>query len=444
MSSTPPPPPVAIGELVANKYRVERVLGRGGMGVVVAAMHEQLAQRVAIKMLLPEAEASPNALARFTREARAAATIRGEHVARVLDVGELPGGAPYIVMEYLEGRDLAQTLTDRGQLPLDEAVSFVLQACEAIAEAHAAGIVHRDLKPSNLFVATRPDGSALIKVLDFGISKALLSGGAEGQLTTTSSFVGSPVYSPPEQLVRAHDVDGRADIWSLGTILFEALAGRPPFVGDSVMHVASKIFNDAPTSLSELRSDLPAELCAVVMRCLRKLPDDRFPDVRALAQALAPFAPAHSVSADRVARIVAASLPPSHATALADTVHDSGKAAASGETPHALVSARTPPIAASRRWVVVAIGSTLAGATIVVILAMGRGPESSPRPMVPPAASVIPTETTVLAPPRNASPDEALVVEAPSASVSASASAPVLRAPPPTPTKRNPLSVGVK
>jgi len=443
MSSTPPPPPpVAIGELVANKYRVERVLGRGGMGVVVAAMHEQLAQRVAIKMLLPEAEASPNALARFTREARAAATIRGEHVARVLDVGEMPGGAPYIVMEYLEGRDLAQTLADRGTLPPDEAVSFVLQACEAIAEAHAAGIIHRDLKPSNLFVTAGPDGSPLVKVLDFGISKALLSGSAEGQLTTTSSFVGSPVYSPPEQLVRAHDVDGRADIWALGTILFEVLAGRPPFVGESVMHVASKIFNDAPTPLIELRPDLPVELCAVVMRCLRKLPEDRFPDVNALAQALAPFAPAHSVSADRVARIIAASLPPSHATALADTVHDSSKLAGSGETPHALVSARTPPIAGSRRWVVVAIGSALVGGAIVVILAMGGAPGSSPRPMVPPAASVPPDETTVLAPPRTSS-EEAPNVEAPS-SASASASTTAPRAAPPTPTKRNPLSVGVK
>src|SRR3984885_2303872 len=272
MSSTPPPPPVAIGELVANKYRVERVLGRGGMGVVVAAMHEQLAQRVAIKMLLPEAKASPQALARFTREARAAATIRGEHVARVLDVGELEGGAPYIVMEYLEGRDPAQTLAEHGTPPPDEAVAFVLQACEAIAEAHAAGIIHRDLKPSNLFVTHGPDGSPLIKVLDFGISRALLASDSQGQLTTTSSFIGSPVYSPPEQLVRAHDVDARSDIWSLGTILFEALAGRPPFTGDSVMHVASKIFNEDPVSLLELRPELPAELNAVVMRCLRRRP----------------------------------------------------------------------------------------------------------------------------------------------------------------------------
>jgi serine/threonine protein kinase len=454
MPSTPPPPPVAIGELVANKYRIERVLGRGGMGVVVAAMHEQLAQRVAIKMLLPGTEASPHALARFTREARAAATIRGEHVARVLDVGELAGGAPYIVMEYLEGRDLAQTLAERGTLLPDEAVAFVLQACEAIAEAHGKGIIHRDLKPSNLFVTHGPDGAALIKVLDFGISKALLASDSDAQLTTTSSFIGSPVYSPPEQLVRAHDVDARSDIWSLGTILFEALAGRPPFMGDSVMHVASKIFNEVPPSLSELRPELPAELCAVVMRCLRRSPAERYPDVTSLARALAPFAPSHSVSADRVARIVAASLPPSEVPAFADTLHDGAKLALSGETPHALVSARTPVAAGSRRWVVVATGSALVGATLVAILAAGRPSASSIAPSVPPSATLAPVEAveaTGLVPPRAGANSAAPVVleppatapESPSArapSPSASAARPAT----PVAAKKNPLSVGVK
>jgi serine/threonine-protein kinase len=263
--------PVPVGELVAGKYRIERVLGHGGMGVVVAAMHEQLRQRVAIKMLLSEAKASPNALSRFLREARAAAAIKGEHVARVLDVGELEGGSPYIVMEYLEGRDLAAILAalpEPRRLPSEEAVGYVLQACEAIAEAHAAGIVHRDLKPSNLFLSRRPDGTPIVKVLDFGISKALLSPGGEGTLTTTSSFVGSPIYAPPEQLVAAHEVDARADVWALGTILYEAMAGRPPYVGDSVMHVASRIFNEPPTPLGELRPELPAELVAAVMHCL--------------------------------------------------------------------------------------------------------------------------------------------------------------------------------
>jgi eukaryotic-like serine/threonine-protein kinase len=412
-------------------------------------MHEQLAQRVAIKMLLSGADASPNALARFTREARAAATIRGEHVARVLDVGELEGGPPYIVMEYLEGRDLAQTLAERGTLPPDEAVAFVLQACEAIAEAHAAGIIHRDLKPSNLFVTSGPDGSPLIKVLDFGISKALLASDSEGQLTTTSSFIGSPVYSPPEQLVRSHDVDGRSDIWSLGTILFEALAGRPPFTGDSVMHVASKIFNEDPVSLIELRPDVPADLSAVVMRCLRRRPADRYPDVRALAQALAPFAPAHSVSADRVARIVAAALPSSHVPALADTLLEGSRLAASGEAPHALVRARTPPDprsspVRSRRWIVVAMGSALVGAPLIAILVLGHPPAPSAQPSTPPSPRVAPAESTSVAPIRPVPPEVASVVEpAPSASVAPTTST-TPRAAAPAATKRNPLSVGVK
>jgi serine/threonine-protein kinase len=444
---------VAIGELVAGKYRVERVLGQGGMGVVVAAMHEQLAQRVAIKMLLPEAKASPNALARFTREARAAAAIRGQHVARVLDVGELEGGAPYIVMEYLEGRDLADTIAERGPLPPEEAVAFVLQACEAIAEAHAAGIIHRDLKPSNVFVTTGPDGSPLVKVLDFGISKALLSSGAEGTLTTTSSFVGSPVYSPPEQLVRAHDVDGRADIWSLGTILFEALSGRPPFVGDSVMHVAARIFNESPTPLRELRPELPEDLCAVVMRCLKKAPEARYPDVRALAEALAPFAPSHSISAERVARIVAGSRSPSHAAALADTAQ--AVRIPSGETPNPLVSAHTPPASPSRRWVIIAGAAAAVGAVAVVVgFSVGGSGGATPEtahPLVPAAVSAGPSAETVLVALPSAEPSAVpppIVESAASASGSASTPAPShpVRAPAPAQAtaKKNPLSVGVK
>jgi serine/threonine-protein kinase len=464
MSSTPPPPPVPIGELIAGKYRVERVLGRGGMGVVVAAMHEQLAQRVAIKMLLPEVKASSSAVARFTREARAAASIRGQHVARVLDVGELEGGAPYIVMEYLEGRDLADTLAARGPLPTEEAVAFVLQACEAIAEAHTAGIIHRDLKPSNLFVTAGPDGSTLVKVLDFGISKALLS--AEGStLTTTSSFVGSPVYSPPEQLLRAHDVDGRADIWSLGTILFEALSGRPPFVGDSVMHVASKIFHEAPTPLATLRPDLDRDLCAIVMRCLQKRAEDRFADVRALAQALAPFAPSHSVSAERVARIVAASKSPSDLAALADTAH--AAKIPSGETPHPLVGAQTPPPAAPRRWVLSVSAIGVVGATATALgLLLGRPAReasmgtqaASIAPVAPTAATTVSALSAISAPSAVARPDGLTATEpepapvapeagvAPSGSAAATSSSGTPRTPllPPAPTRRNPLSVGVK
>jgi serine/threonine-protein kinase len=427
------------------------------MGVVVAAMHEQLAQRVAIKMLLPEVKARASAVTRFTREARAAAAIRGQHVARVLDVGELDDGVPYIVMEYLEGHDLADTLASRGPLPPEEAVAYILQACEAIAEAHAAGIVHRDLKPSNLFVTTGPDGSPLVKVLDFGISKALLAAGA-GTLTTTSSFVGSPVYSPPEQLLHAHDVDGRADIWSIGTILFEALSGRPPFVGDSVMHVASKIFHETPTKLETLRPDLDGQLCAVVMRCLEKKPDDRFADVRALAQALAAFAPSHSASAERVARIVAASRPSSEVAALADTALASK--VPSGETPHPLVAAQTTPTA-PRRWALLLAALGTAGALAAIVsVTVGRPPRKEVLPTETAPSAAAPTPSAVAGPiesatepaPREArsaaGAERASAVQAeagpPSATdPTASVSSGAVRAPAPVP-KRNPLSVGVK
>src|SRR6185369_9371107 len=159
------------GDVVAGKYRVERVLGKGGMGVVVAAEHTVLRQKVAIKFLLPEAMQRKGAAERFEREARAASAIQNEHVARVTDVGVLETGAPYMVMEYLTGKDLGELIRERGKLPIPEAVDYLLQASEAIAEAHALGIIHRDLKPANLFVTTRPDGTPLVKVLDFGLSK---------------------------------------------------------------------------------------------------------------------------------------------------------------------------------------------------------------------------------------------------------------------------------
>jgi serine/threonine-protein kinase len=440
--------PVAVGDLIAGKYRVERVLGRGGMGVVVAAMHEKLRQRVAIKMLLPETKASENAVTRFMREARAAAAIRGEHVARVLDVGELDGGAPYIVMEYLEGRDLSEVFKESAPLPIEEAVGFVLQACEAIAEAHASGIVHRDLKPSNLFLTRRPDGTALVKVLDFGISKALLTAAGEGTLTTASSFVGSPIYSPPEQLLAAHDVDARADIWALGTILYEGLAGRPPYVGDSPMHVASRIFHESPTSLGELRPVLPADLVAAVMRCLQKQPADRFPDVKALAEALAPHAPRASISAERVARIVSTPNP-----GQPSPVHTAVTASATSMPAVGPASVKTP---GQRRLIV--IGLAAAGVVVGFVMFYGRSsaPPATSAAMVgtPPAASASATGSGAASGSASATGSESAAESASgsaaataaasatgSATAAASASAP---RPVGVPPRKNPLSVGVK
>jgi serine/threonine-protein kinase len=432
--SAAPPLPVPVGSLVAGKYRIERVVGHGGMGVVVAAMHERLRQRVAIKMLLPEAKTSPNAVSRFLREARAAAAIKGEHVARVLDVGELDGGSPYIVMEYLEGRDLAAilaSLAEPRRLPSEEAVGYVLQACEAIAEAHAAGIVHRDLKPSNLFLSRRPDGTPMVKVLDFGISKALLSPAGEGTLTTTSSFVGSPIYAPPEQLVAAHEVDARADIWALGTILYEAMAGRPPYVGDSVMHVASRIFNEAPTPLGELRPELPAELVAAVMRCLEKKPEARFQDVRGLAEALAPFAPAASISAERVARIV-----------LAGGTPVSGPSPLRGSQSGATASVvATAPSSSGRAWIVAVVA--VAGVAVGFLLFSGRS-QSAPSPTAAASAVASPAATpSIDVPVATATPPAKDPEPADAGSSSPPAASSTSQHPLPAP-KKNPLSVGVK
>jgi serine/threonine protein kinase len=298
--------PVAPGQLIAGKYRVERVLGQGGMGIVVAAMHEQLERRVAIKFLLPEVASKPKAVKRFTREAKAAARIQSEHVARVLDVGKLKGGAAYMVMEYLEGRDLAATLAQQGKLAPDQAVDFILQACEALVEAHRVSIVHRDLKPSNLFITRRADGSPCVKLLDFGISKAAAPTKGEPALTTTNAVLGTPLYISPEQLVASRNVDARSDIWGLGVILYEVLAGVPPFEGDDIIQLAASILHRAPPSLRVVRADLPPALCDAVMRCLEKSAANRFGDVGELALALAPFAPHAGISVERITRILSA------------------------------------------------------------------------------------------------------------------------------------------
>jgi serine/threonine-protein kinase len=300
--------PVREGEVLAGKYKVERVLGVGGMGVVVAAWHMQLDERVALKFLLPEMLSNTEAVARFRREARAAVKIKSEHIARVIDVGELENGAPYMVMEFLEGGDLATWLQERGALPVDQAVEFVLQACEAIAEAHSLGIVHRDLKPANLFWVRRADALLSIKVLDFGISKVTRTGsGSDSGMTKTQGMMGSPLYMSPEQMKSAKTVDPRSDIWALGVILYEFLAGQPPFTGESIPELVLEIASTEPRPVRELRAEVPDRLAGVIARCLAKDRDQRWQNVAELAMALAEFAPARARgSADRVSRVIEA------------------------------------------------------------------------------------------------------------------------------------------
>jgi serine/threonine-protein kinase len=296
------------GDLLAGKYRVERMLGEGGMGYVVAAIHEQLHQKVAVKFLAPELCENPDAAQRFLREARAAVRIQSEHVARVVDVGELDGGAPYMVMEFLSGNDLAREIQARGRFEIATAIDFVLQASEAVAEAHSLGLIHRDLKPANLFLARRPDGTPLVKVLDFGISKAVTpesSSKDHPSLTAAQSLLGSPAYMSPEQARRPKTVDPRSDIWSFGVILYEFLSGRSPWPGDHPLEVLTASNSDPMPSLAELRPDVPRELEAVIAKCLEKKPEDRHQTIADLAQALAPFAPAASMpSISRISGIL--------------------------------------------------------------------------------------------------------------------------------------------
>ncbi len=293
--------PVRAGDVLAGKYEVERVLGSGGMGVVVAAKHVHLGERVAIKFLLPQAIKKPEVVQRFLREGRAAVRIKSEHVARVFDVGTLDDGAPYMVMEFLEGADLSTLLKTKGAVPVELAVEYVLQACEAIGEAHSLKIIHRDLKPANLFVAKRADGSPVVKVIDFGISKVAEAEG-EVEMTKTDVMMGSPVYMAPEQMISARDVDERADVWSLGVILYYLVMGEQPFKGQSVTQLYHAIMEGAP-SMRLTRPDVAPSLDAAVMKCLQRHPKDRWSNVAELANAIAEHAPVHArVSADRVSR----------------------------------------------------------------------------------------------------------------------------------------------
>jgi serine/threonine-protein kinase len=282
----------APGDWVAGgKYQIERLIGLGGMGVVMSAIHVQLDERVAMKFLLPAALQNAGAVDRFLREARALVSLKNEHVVRVLDVDKLPSGSPYIVMEHLVGADLGEILALCGPLPVSEAIDYVLQACAGVAEAHARGIVHRDLKPANLFVTERPDGTPLVKVLDFGISKALQAEAApRADLTSTRAVMGSPLYMSPEQVRGSKNVDTRADIWALGVVLYELVSGQPPFDAPSVLAVCARICADPPVPLRAHRADAPEGLEKVVLRCLEKDPALRCSNVAELARALGPLA----------------------------------------------------------------------------------------------------------------------------------------------------------
>jgi eukaryotic-like serine/threonine-protein kinase len=361
------------GALVAGKYLVDRCLAEGGFGVVVVARQLDLQRLVAIKHLRPRALSNATFVERFQREARLAARLQGEHVVRVYDVGALPDVGPYIVMEYLEGRDLAQVARE-GPAPLASVVDWILQACEGLAEAHALGIVHRDLKPDNLFLAQGTAGMTTLKVLDFGISKLMAKAAhldATSRPTETGERFGTPVYMSPEQLRSAAEVDLRADVWSLGVVLFELITGELPFAGESMAQLCTSILVSPPKSLGALRPDVPAGVAAVVARCLEKDVDRRYANVADLAHDLAPHGTPGA--ADRAARLVRV------------VREGEGTRPSSAPAPSRSRSPRGPLTLALRhrnRWIA---AGTIVGVAVAIALSLLRAPAQGVR--LPPASS---------------------------------------------------------
>ena len=453
----PPAPDAAprlpVGTLVAGKYRVEGTLGEGGMGVILLARHLELGRPVALKVL--RARRGHDDAARLLREAQALSRLESEHVARIMDVGRLDDGAPYLVIERLVGSDLARRLRERGPFAPAEAVEHLLQACEALAEAHALGIVHRDLKPSNLFLIQRKDGSPCVKVLDFGISKVPGEGpdaAEERSLTSPTAVMGSAWYMSPEQLRSSKHVDARTDIWALGVVLHELIAGSPPFDAETAAGVGARIAAGEPVRLSAARPDAPVALEAVILRCLAKAPEERYQDVAALARALGPFAEGSRPSVERIERLRCAQVPAPDALAapeptVAKGTTSSAWGAPRAPTPRATMAARAAVVIVVLAAGVIALraprsppslpAAATPAASPTASLAPAPAEPASARPPAPaPAATVAPT------PPRAAAALPRPARPALTASAGATASAPP--APPPASPTPPPATVDVR
>lgn len=385
------------GDILAGKYRIERRIGEGGMGVVVVARHLELDEPVAIKFLLPEALGNSEAVMRFAREARASVKIKSEHVARTLDVGKLESGAPYMVMEYLQGSDLSARLRDAGPLAIDQAVDFTLQACQALADAHAIGIIHRDIKPSNLFVIRKTDGNESVKVLDFGISKVTGAAGAgtDMGLTRTQTIMGSPLYMSPEQMASSRSVGACSDIWALGITLHELLTGKTPFEAESITELCSKVLTQPTPRLSDWRPDAPEGLQVVIDRCLAKEPAQRYPNVAELALALISFGTKRGrLAAEGAARVLqtagmsmsAVALPPPSGAAPAEPQGQGSTGTVSPWSQTRPETRRRTGLMIGATAVVVFIGAVVA---VVVIMMRAPAPQTSASAASPPVSGAV-------------------------------------------------------
>ncbi|MFO0610824.1 MAG: serine/threonine-protein kinase [Polyangiales bacterium] len=412
--------PDADAVVVGDKYRVLRPIGRGGMGAVFEAEHALTGRRVAVKVLLPQFAENEVLAKRFVNEARAAARIQDPHVVEVVDLGRTPAGELYIVLEYLDGRELKAAIREEAPFPAERACHVAAQVAALMGKAHALGIVHRDLKPANVFLLARDRDADYAKVLDFGIAKLRPAEPQEGehtQLTRTHDVVGTPLYMAPEQLKGSREVDARADVYSMGVMLFQMLSARLPFTGESMADIFLKVMTESPPPLASLRPDLPADLAAVVARCLDRDPARRFADGAALAEALAPWADAWSPNVPRTAPGYApGALGPVTGTTPAPAAPAPARIETAPAAPRPAPDV-TPPVsvapvvpAPSGRGRGVALA--LVGAAAVLALAWvaarprdGAAPVERPAPMHEPVAS--PHDAVAMTAP-DASPDVAV------------------------------------
>lgn len=371
-----------VGQVIAEKYRIERLLGRGGMGEVYEARHVVVGRRFALKFLHEHLARGRDSLSRFMREAQAAGALDSEHIAAVLDFDTAADGSPFLVMEYLAGESLATLLKREGPLPVPRAIAILAQVCAGLEVAHRAGIVHRDLKPDNLFVTQRPSGSELIKILDFGIAK-LAEPGADGAITSSGAILGTPYYMAPEQARGEKSVDFRADIHALGVIAYELLAGQKPHPGDSYNAILAHILTQPITPLASLRSGLEPALVAVIERALASEPARRQSSIAELASELSPFAgrvlPSAGAHFD-----LRPSRPSAHQAGEATmaspgSLHDGTFQSAIGDVKLESASRERAPRA---RWVLIA--GAVAASGLLLMKALSRSPAS---PEFVPAAS---------------------------------------------------------
>jgi eukaryotic-like serine/threonine-protein kinase len=412
------------GQVLGGKYLIHRLLGEGGMAFVFEASHQRLGQRVAVKLLHPDFARDTDLVARFEREARALALLKSRHVARVSDVDATLDGLPYIVMEFLQGRDLDAELQQRGRIPVDEAVDYVLQSCAAMAEAHGVGIVHRDLKPANLFLA-EDNGERIVKVLDFGISKVV---GETTRLTGSGAVMGTVLYMSPEQVRAAPDVDTRADIWALGMILYELVAGRAPWEGSSHQIAAAIVSGDA----ADVRSfaAVPDGLATALRTTLARDRNHRYASVRELAAALVPFTSPTSLGAAVADQLASGHSSPRMRPAYASFSNLSVAAPPPSSMQAAPAATQIGASEDGRVRVFVAVGAVLgilaAVGIVLMFVAIGARrsaavADSQPPPSAP-APSVEAQSATTAAAAVPSSPSTGLAEAVPSASTSTSTS----------------------